>query len=409
MKPIIIENCSYCNKKINKYDNHHKVTCELIQNNKINILNDYNNGLDFFEISNKYNLSVFLIRKLFKDNKFYHKNCKYCNKLFIGCIGTNKKHEYTCKKLYENKANILLDYKLKMSSANISKKYKIGVNGIRKFLKENGHANLDSRNTIEHNFFKKRNSEMFWLLGMIASDGNIKNDKIWSISQSGEQGKRLIEYISNLTNHSNKIYTAKTKGELAHSICVSSTEMVKDLKNYQITERKTLILKFNYSIFDNNEENFKSFLRGYIDGDGCVYIGHQNNIKVFGISFVGNHNFINDLIPHLPYKDFSTCKLRNVTQIGYSGESAVKFCDWLYTNKDLYKHYKYQKYLDYINSNDVVRWSVYNKLYMENKHRLLNEKPWHICQDLGVSCDLVIGWKKRTDTIIKAGNYYYSK
>ena len=219
----------------------------------------------------------------------------------------------------------------------------------------------------------------------------------------------LIKHIASLVNYSNKIYTVATKGELAHSIVVSSTEMVKDLKKYQISERKTLTLKFDYSIFNNNEEKFKSFLRGYIDGDGCVSIAHQNKIRVFGVSFVGNHNFINKLIPYLPYKDFSTSKLKNVTQISYSGESAVKFCDWLYSNNTLYKHYKYQKYLNYINSNDQVRWSMYNKLYMENKHRLLNEKPWHISKDLGVSCDMIIRWKQRTDSIIKAGNYYYSK
>lgn len=336
-------------------------------------------------------------------------NCVYCNRIFRGSVGSNKKHEYICKKLYQNKQDILLDYESKMSSTNISKKYKMGVHGIRKLLKENGYTNLDSRNTVDHNFFKKETLETFWLLGLVASDGNIANDKKWNISQSGDLGMVLIKHIASLVNYSNKIYTVATKGELAHSIVVSSTEMVKDLKKYQISERKTLTLKFNYSIFNNNEEKFKSFLRGYIDGDGCVSIAHQNKIRVFAVSFVGNHNFINKLIPYLPYKDFSTSKLKNVTQISYSGESAVKFCDWLYSNNTLYKHHKYQKYLNYINSNDQVRWSMYNKLYMENKHRLLNEKPWHISKDLGVSCDMIIRWKQRTDSIIKAGNYYYSK
>lgn len=335
-------------------------------------------------------------------------NCSYCNRIFKGSVGSNKKHEYVCQKVYQNKENILEDYKTKISSTNISKKYKISVSVIRRLLKENGYTNLDSRNTVNHNFFKLKTPEMFWLLGMIASDGNIKNDKIWDISQSGENGFNIINYITKLINHSNKIYTKHTKGKDAHSIVISSSEMVKDLKKYKIMERKTLSLNFDYSIFNNNQEHFKSFIRGYIDGDGCVSVSHQKNIRILNISFVGNHNFINDLCSYLPYKHYSKSKRNNITQISYSGESAVRFCDWLYSNDDLYKHYKYQKYLNYINSNDVVRWSVYNKLYMENKHRLLNEKPWHICQDLGISCDLVIKWKRRTDDIVNVGNFYYS-
>lgn len=335
-------------------------------------------------------------------------NCQYCNRIFKGSVGSNKKHEYVCQKLYNNKQNILEDYKSKISSTNIAKKYKIDVSLIRKLLNKNGYTNLDSRNTVNHDFFKNKTSEMFWLLGMIASDGNIKNDNIWSISQSGNEGYKLIEHICKIINNSNKIYSKPTIGNDAHSIVISSSEMVKDLQKYQITKRKTLSLEFNYLMFDKNEEYFKSFLRGYIDGDGCVSIAHQKKIRTFNISFVGNHNFVNNLCIHLPYKDFSRSKLNNVTQINYSGESAVRFCDWLYSNNNLYQHYKYKKYIQYINNEDTVRWSKYNKLYLENKHRLINEKPWHICQDIGVSCDLIIKWKTRTDEIIKAGNFYYS-
>ena len=53
--------------------------------------------------------------------------CQYCNRIFKGSVGSNKKHEYVCQKLYQNKENILEDYKSKISSTNISKKYKIDV------------------------------------------------------------------------------------------------------------------------------------------------------------------------------------------------------------------------------------------------------------------------------------------
>jgi hypothetical protein len=247
--------------------------------------------------------------------------CEICQGIFKNHKGSLNKHQKMCSKLQKNKTNIIFEYSKGLSSFNISKKYNIDSKYIRKLLKENGFLNLNSRNKVNRDFFKTKTNEMYWLLGLIASDGCIHNDNLWGISQSGESGKKLVEYIKNILNHSNKIYCSKTIGENAYSIKISSSEMIYDLKNrYNIKEQKTKDLKFDIQIFEQNEEYFKSFLRGYIDGDGCVGVyDNGKGIKTLNIGFVGTEKYIEEIEKHIKIKCSSKSKLKNVCQmvLGY--------------------------------------------------------------------------------------------
>jgi hypothetical protein len=339
--------------------------------------------------------------------------CEICQGSFKNHKASFNKHKKTCSKLHKNKNNIIIDYSSGISSWKIAKKYKVDSSFIRKLLKNNGFLNLDSRNKINRNFFKNKTNEMFWLLGLIASDGCIHNNKMWRITQSGNNGKKLIEYIKKILNHSNKISYFKTIGENAYSISISSTEMVYDLKNiYNINERKTKDLKFNIQIFEQNEEYFKSFLRGYIDGDGCVGVyDNGKGTKTLNIGFVGNNEYIEEIEKHIKIKCSSKSKLKNVYQIVWYGENAVRFGSWLYSNNSLYSNYKKENFFNYINGNNIPNWSFYNKIYLNVKNRLNSENIMKLSSEFNIPFQTLYKWKSDSKNYIieKIGNFYFKK
>jgi hypothetical protein len=339
--------------------------------------------------------------------------CEICQGVFKNHKGSLNKHKKMCSILQENKTNIIVEYSKGLSAWNISKKYNIDSKYIRKLLKENGFLNLDSRNKVDRNFFKTKTNEMYWLLGLIASDGCIRNKNLWGISQSGENGKKIIEYIKKIIKHSNKICCNKTIGENAYSINVSSSEMVYDLKNlYNINERKTNDLKFNIQIFEEKEEFFKSFLRGYIDGDGCVGVyDNGKGIKTLNIGFVGNKEYIEEIEKHIKIKCSSKSKLKNVYQIVWYGENAVRFGSWLYSNNSLYSHYKKENFFNYINGNDIPNWSEYNKIYLNVKDRLNYENIMKLSSEFNIAFQTLYTWKNdnKNHVIEKIGNFFYKK
>ena len=53
---------------------------------------------------------------------------------------------------------------------------------------------------INKNFFFEKNKEFYYFLGLMASDGNIKNNSVFSITQSNTVGKQLIEFILKILN-----------------------------------------------------------------------------------------------------------------------------------------------------------------------------------------------------------------
>ncbi len=332
------------------------------------------------------------------------KTCKFCNKEIGAFPAAFARHNKVCEKLYSNEEYIISSYNNGKSITSLCKEFSFDCKMIRRFLTDNNVTILNSRNTVNHHFFKTKTSEMFWLLGLIASDGCIKSKYSWGISQSGSRGLKLIQYINSIINSSNKIYTSETIGKDAHQINISSEEMVKDLAKYGIFPRKTHT--FNLPEFEC-EEHFKSFIRGYIDGDGCV--GVYSNIEgceYLSISFVGNKSFIDSCVSKLPFKISSTTKLSGVWDIRYTGEKSIIFGNWVYSNNSLYSHYKYEKYMDYISEKKDLLWSNYNKIYMDIKHRLLSENIPMLAKDIGVHFQTLYNWKNNPKNIVNINGFY---
>jgi|ERR1035437_652394 hypothetical protein len=238
------------------------------------------------------------------------------------------------------------------------KKHQISINSQR-FVK---------KYSVDEKFLNKINSINSYFIGLMASDGNIKkNLNSFSLSQSGDNGLNLIEEIYKWLKYTGKIYHRKTTHKIAHSIDITSKELVQNLIKHNITPNKS------FTYYYNGKALLKEFLQGYIDGDGCVGIYNSNTTKYYYISFFGNQFFKDSIINLLPIKP--TCHEVNsgYFELKFFGKKGIEFSDWLWEKPIYNNSLKYNKYLLFKNSKYMnTKYYYYGKLNLKINEMINN-------------------------------------
>lgn len=232
-------------------------------------------------------------------------------------------------------------------------------------------------NFNEHFFSNLDAPEKAYVLGVLFSDGCIyrSNEKeMYSIIISqAEDRKDIIEKISSLLNSNYPIHSKKTTGQTQYELRIKSNIMGEDLINLGCTPNKSLTLKFPNYIPANLMPHF---IRGYFDGDGCIWNGKRKKMIVKDSSrksgfreriihnvkftFTGNVDFISSLqdylvnmgIVHKKTKlNFSKAKnpsnntCDKVCTMEYSGRKQIKnLYDYMYKDATVFCESKRLKF-----------------------------------------------------------------
>lgn len=225
---------------------------------------------------------------------------------------------------------------------------------------------------LNDDFLDILDSKQCWFLGIMASDGYInKTNSTIGISQSGDKGLNMIEYIKELINFQGKIYSSPTKGKISYKISFNSEKMLQRLKDLNIIPNKTKTYKIP-DIILNDEEKLRKFLIGYIDGDGSIGVYH--NMLV--ISFVCNRYVYEQLRNIKLFKNsLVTEKKEDLFEFRLNGIKAINFCDYLYNNIDTYKSYKYNNYIEYKKDMFTISPKLKYVFLREKIFQALNENP----------------------------------
>ena len=190
----------------------------------------------------------------------------------------------------------------------------------------------------------------YWL-GFLYADGCVTEDGIKVELQESDYGHlEKLNLSLNASNKTIKITSRKNKDNKYCLVYYNSKKMVQDLINHGCFIRKTGILKFPSSD-QVPDELIVHFMRGYFDGDGCIY---QRKIKsgVNSFSVIGNECFIeeyNRKISLLLKKD-KLVKLTNVSTTGYKNlilggnKQIKKIYDILYKDATIYLDRKKEKF-----------------------------------------------------------------
>ena len=98
----------------------------------------------------------------------------------------------------------------------------------------------------------------------------------------------------------------------------------------------------------------RHFIRGYLDGDGCIQAPKDKSKMNWSI--VGNYDCINEMKKYIETNilnyQINIHQKGNVYQIGKGGRFVTQtFLDWIYKDATIYLQRKYDKYLEIVKYN----------------------------------------------------------
>lgn len=229
---------------------------------------------------------------------------------------------------------------------------------VSKLLKKNGfEVDRFTYHFNEHYFDKIDSQDKAYILGLLWADGHNRVNKGGVILELQEDDKELLEKINNVTENerplrkvalSNKNPSWKDQ----YNLLWQSKYLSNLLNDYGMCQRKSLVLEFPKWL---NEELYPHFIRGYMDGDGCVcYMKQRHKIQV---SMVGTRMFlehVQKICANIGIKSYITHDNRTnkvICQLAIvSNTSVTMFLNWIYEDANLKMERKYNKYQQFLNS-----------------------------------------------------------
>ncbi|MGE7271364.1 LAGLIDADG family homing endonuclease [Brevibacillus panacihumi] len=213
--------------------------------------------------------------------------------------------------------------------------------GIRKRTRREGRSLLfEKRSNVDVEFFKNDSPELYYVLGLWASDGCVTDGGTMSLSMTDCD---VIQWVAQTIDYKNTIMQYKPKNspnsKVTYSIVFTNNEVFHILKERGITPRKSLSIRLPEIPYQYT----KDFVRGVFDGDGSIYVGRRkdNNARCQKFSLVsgsrefleGLNSLIYDALQVGPCKITVDCRRANpLYEIGVSKrEDVVKIAKWMYS------------------------------------------------------------------------------
>lgn len=200
-------------------------------------------------------------------------------------------------------------------------------------------------------------NKAYWL-GFIYADGwiiNRPNDRIYELAIELQQGDAYI--LENLSeelggahpvthHHNHKTFNGYKYETDSARLRIYSKRIVNDLISLGVVENKT-----NASQYPKCDVFVSDFIRGYLDGDGCIYIGTRHGHECVSVSFTCSNRDFLDYINQKIYSEIGvlgriyTEKDKKHRLIFYKNEDVKVLLDWIYKNSNASMlTRKYEKY-----------------------------------------------------------------
>ena len=204
---------------------------------------------------------------------------------------------------------------------------------------------------FNHNFFKCIDSEeKAYVLGFFFADGYNSDTQI-EFTQL-EQDEDILIQINKALESEVPIYSYinKVNGNTKKALRFSSREMCEDMNHLGGIKGKSLILEFPKYL---SKELIPHFIRGYFDGDGCVWDGKRKKMVVKDPKCQLLISSLQDiLVNELGFKKtkLNLSKAKNKQECAwctmeYSGRGQLKkLFDFMYKDATIYGSRKYNKF-----------------------------------------------------------------
>ena len=271
---------------------------------------------------------------------------------------TDRNNTFFTEELYER---IVYLYKKGNVQSSICNDLLVSEMGIKRALQK---YKVPKRSISECNIKYKRNRHYFdtidvpnkaYILGLIYADGNnFTNHNSLTISLQ-ENDLPLLEMIKNELEYEGPIrfipkHDKNPNHKNAYVININDEIISAQLLKLGVVNAKSLIIKFPDFL---REDLLRHFVRGYFDGDGCIY--YYNKYDKCQTQTVGTKDFCETLSSILnktlncknSLKHPKQCNENTyILQTG-GNKSSYTFLSWLYDDAEMKMPRKYQKYLDF--------------------------------------------------------------
>lgn len=226
------------------------------------------------------------------------------------------------------------EYNSGILQKTIGLKYGVSYSTISRLLNKNGVSGNNVSDTLFSCFSA---NECYWA-GFIAADGCVYQNRI-IIEISSKDYEHLAAFRS-FSGCRNNIRVFNRNGKSYCNFRFRSTSVVENLEtHFNIKPRKT----YNYivpplSIPDNG---IRDFIRGYIDGDGSIYV--TNNcvrLKITSSSeqlLVWFGEKMQKFISVVPNRLYNSATGAHSKDLIYSGNNAKSIINFIYKDNDQYR------------------------------------------------------------------------
>lgn len=225
-----------------------------------------------------------------------------------------------------------------------------------------------NRYNFNEEFFTQWTTEMAYVLGFLYADGNItdaKSSRTQYIKFTNTEKEILIKIKSvlraehpihtrepQLVRHSNGEYLSRR----IFILRIGSRKVFKHLTNIGLMPNKSKSI----TLPSVPTDLFNHFLRGYFDGDGCVYIepnilkSGEKSAKRLRVTFTsGSKKYLkeldNTISANINVQKGGIYKSQGAFNLVYPTGTSIKLFKFMYNNTDyLFLERKYNKFQEYV-------------------------------------------------------------
>ena len=236
----------------------------------------------------------------------------------------------------------------KISQREIARRIGVGKTTINTWTKELGL--FHKKHTVNESFFDEFNEESSYTLGLIYADGNIawnptKGYQALTITTSAKDKEHLEKLRLLMSSTKSLLYSSSTN---SYRLIVNNKNLVLRLMELGVFPRKSLTIKFPDFL---PTKMMSHFLRGVIDGDGCVYYLNRKRSPYFSIRiYSGSPHFLYKLAQFVEknYDISGKVNLVNPSTFGveYTCSRAKKLGRIIYQDFNISLERKYKIYKD---------------------------------------------------------------
>lgn len=246
---------------------------------------------------------------------------------------------------------------LERSLTKIGRKYGIKRQTLSTHLKKMGYEVINYQNKARLNetlFDKIDTEEKAYWLGFLYADGCVDSEGNRIEVYLALKDVDHLEKFRKFLNLENQIRTGINKeGNSFCHLSVRNKHMWNALIAVGCHPVKSLTLEFPKLEYFSDKSLIRHFLRGYVDGDGCLctYLSNKGCI-VTALSIVGTKAFlekVNKMCWNKGYIRNKSCKnwSNKAFSLSFSNVPSRRIARLLYENATIYLERKYNKFLEF--------------------------------------------------------------